>query len=109
MPNYKEELHELLSTVLKENASDLHISVGRYPTIRVDGGLVPLLKKEIITPEVSEGLVKALTTQEQQMVFHADREADFSYDFDGKARFRVNIFHQKSFMGAAMRLIPAKI
>lgn len=109
MPNYKEELHELLSVVLKENASDLHISVGRYPTIRVDGGLVPLLKKEIITPELSEGLVKALTTQEQQAVFHADREADFSYDFDSKARFRVNIFHQKGFMGAALRLIPAKI
>ncbi len=109
MPNYKEELHELFSTVLKENASDLHISVGRYPTIRVDGGLVPLLKKEMITPEIAEGLVKALTTPEQQAVFHADRETDFSYDFDGKARFRVNVFHQKGFMGAALRLIPAKI
>lgn len=94
---------------MKENGSDLHISVGRHPALRVDGGLVPLLKKEIITPEVAEGLVKAMTTPEQQTIFHAERELDFSYDYDGKARFRVNIFHQKGFPGAALRLIPTKI
>lgn len=109
MPNYKEELHDLLSIVMKENASDLHISVGRYPTIRVDGGLVPLLKKEVITPESAGELVKAMATPEQETVFQSDREADFSYDFDGKARFRVNIFHQRGYSGAALRLIPAKI
>lgn len=107
--NYKELLYDLLATVMKENASDLHLSVGRYPTIRVDGGLVPLLKKEILTPEITEGLVKAMTSPEQQTIFNADRELDFSYDLDGKARFRVNIFHQKGFAGAALRLIPAKI
>lgn len=107
--NYKELLYDLLATVMKENASDLHLSVGRYPTIRVDGGLVPLLKKEMITPEIADGLVKAMTSPEQQTIFNADRELDFSYDLDGKARFRVNVFHQKGFAGAALRLIPAKI
>lgn len=107
--NYKELLYDLLDTVMKENASDLHLSVGRYPTIRVDGGLVPLLKKEMLTPEIADGLVKAMTSPEQQTIFNADRELDFSYDLDGKARFRINIFHQKGFAGAALRLIPAKI
>ncbi|MBI3627434.1 MAG: type IV pilus twitching motility protein PilT [Candidatus Sungbacteria bacterium] len=109
MANYKELLGELLTMVVKENASDLHISVGRHPTIRIDGGLVPLLKKDIITPEIAEGLTKALTTPEQQTIIQAEREVDFSYDFDGKARFRVNVFHQKGFPGAALRLIPAKV
>lgn len=109
MANYQEELRELLVAVVKENASDLHLTVGRHPTIRIDGGLVPLLKKEVLTPEMTEGLVKALTTPEQYAVFNAEREEDFSYDFDGKARFRVNIFHQRGFAGAALRLIPSKI
>lgn len=109
MPNYKEELHDLLATVVKENASDLHISVGQHPVIRVDGGLVPLLKKEVVTGDIAENLVKALTTAEQYGAFQSNREADFSYDYEGKARFRVNIFHQKGFAGAALRLIPSKI
>lgn len=109
MPNYTEELRELLTAVMKENASDLHLSVGRHPTIRIDGGLIPLLKKELVTPEYAEGIVKALATAERLAVFNADREIDFSYDFDGKARFRVNLFHQRGFPGAALRLIPSKI
>lgn len=109
MQNFKDYLNELLTTVIKQNASDLHISVGRYPTIRVDGGLVPLLKHEVVTPERAEGIVKALTSPQELALFETDREVDFSYDFDGKARFRVNIFHQKSFASAALRLIPTKI
>jgi twitching motility protein PilT len=107
--NYTEELRELLGTVMKENASDLHLSVGRHPTIRIDGGLVPLLKKEVITPDYADGMVKALATPEHLTIFNADREIDFSYDFDGKARFRVNLFHQRGFPGAALRLIPSRI
>ncbi len=107
--NYKDEFHDLLSIVIKENASDLHIAVGRHPMIRVDGGLVPLLKKEVITPEIAEGLVKAMLTPEQLTVFQAEQEIDFSYDFDGKARFRANVYLQRAFHGAALRLIPGKI
>jgi len=109
MQNYKEEFQELLSLVIKENASDLHIAVGKHPMIRIAGGLVPLLKKEVVTPEAAEGLVKAMTTAEQYMVFKADQELDFSYDFEGKARFRANVYHQRGFNGAALRLIPSKI
>ena len=52
--DYKQKLDELLLTTAKQNASDLHISVGRRPTLRLDGVLVPLQKEEIITPEMAE-------------------------------------------------------
>jgi len=107
--NYKDEFHDLLAIVIKENASDLHIAVGRHPMIRVDGGLVPLLTREVVTPEISEGLVKAILTPEQLTVFQAEQEIDFSYDFNGKARFRANVYLQRAFHGAALRLIPSKI
>ncbi|MBI2096932.1 MAG: Flp pilus assembly complex ATPase component TadA, partial [Candidatus Sungbacteria bacterium] len=107
--NYKDEFHDLLAIVVKENASDLHIAVGRHPMIRVDGGLVPLLKKEVVTPEIAEGLAKSMVTPEQLTVFQAERELDFSYDFDGKARFRANIYLQRGFYGVALRLIPSRI
>lgn len=109
MPAYTLQLDDLLSQVVKQNASDLHISVGRHPTLRVDGSLVPLLKEEIVTPEGSKDFVFSLLTEEQKARFLAEKDLDLSYDFRGRARFRVNVFHQRGFMGAALRLIPAKV
>ena len=109
MKDFQYELEELLTAVLKENASDLHISVGRYPTLRISGQLIPLAQKEILDPEHADGLVSALLTKQQKELFLNDKELDFAYSFRDKARFRVNIFHQKGFSGAALRLIPAKI
>ncbi len=102
-------IEQLLSMVVKEGASDLHITAGRHPTLRVDGKLVPLLKEDIITPENAERLTLALLSEEQKDKFLQERELDFSYDFRGRARFRVNVFHQRGFMAAALRLIPAKV
>ncbi|MEK7082305.1 MAG: PilT/PilU family type 4a pilus ATPase [Patescibacteria group bacterium] len=109
MADQKQALENLLSLVVKENASDLHIAVGRHPTIRVDGVLTPLLKEEVLTPERAQDLVVSLLTHEQEQVFLRDKETDFSYNFRDRARFRVNIFRQRGYAGAALRLIPAKI
>lgn len=109
MPNPSSKIEDLLSQVVKQNASDLHISVGRHPTLRVDGSLVPLLKEEIITPDAAKDFVFSLLTEEQKNKFLSEKDLDLSYDFRGRARFRVNIFYQRGFMGAALRLIPAKI
>ena len=108
MTNFK-QFDELLATVLKENASDLHIAVGRHPTLRIDGVLVPLLKHEVITADTSRDFIFSLLSVEQQERFLREKEMDFSYNFKDKVRFRVNIFHQRGFMGAALRVIPAKI
>ena len=107
--NSKQELDDLMMNTARENASDLHLSVGRYPTLRISGRLVPLTNKEILTPKKVEELVDALLTDEQKAKFVKDKETDLSYEFGKEARFRVNVFYQRGFMSVAFRLIPSKI
>jgi twitching motility protein PilT len=109
MASYTEKLKDLLVTTAKQGASDLHISVGRRPTIRVDGVLVPLQKEEMVTPEVAEGLIFALLTPEQKERFQKERQLDFAYALEDKARFRVNAYYQRGYVAAALRLVPARI
>ena len=98
-----------MGIVVKENASDLHIAVGRHPTIRIDGILVPLLKEDVITPEAAGDFIFSMITEEQKERFLKEKELDLSYNFRDRARFRVNVYFQRGFMGAALRLIPAKV
>ncbi|MFH1188796.1 MAG: PilT/PilU family type 4a pilus ATPase [bacterium] len=107
--DYKEKLYELLQTTARQQASDLHIAVGHKPTLRVDGILVPLQKEDMITPDVAQGLVLSMLTPEQKEKFLKFGDLDFSYAYEDKARFRVNVFFQRSYMAAALRLIPAEI
>ncbi|MFA6407633.1 MAG: PilT/PilU family type 4a pilus ATPase [Candidatus Paceibacterota bacterium] len=109
MIDYKAKLDELLLTTVRQNASDLHIGVGRRPTIRIDSALIPLAKETILTKEDAEGLVLALLTPEQKDRFSKLRQLDFSYNYEDKARFRVNVFIQRGFMAAALRLILSQI
>ncbi len=107
--DYKQKLNDLLLITARQNASDLHISVGCYPTLRIDGILIPLQKEQILTPQNSEGLIIELMTPEQRETFKKEKEIDFAYSFEDKARFRVNVFKQKGYAAAALRLIPAEI
>jgi len=107
--DYKEKLRSLLIDTAKQSASDLHIAVGRRPTLRIDGNLVPIQKEPIVTPEIAEGLVMSLLAPAQQERFEKDRQLDFAYSLEEKARFRVNVYYQKGYVAAALRLIPARI
>jgi len=107
--NHAEKMKEYLLTAAMQSASDLHLGVGKRPTLRIDGNLVPLSKEPILTPQDTEGLISALLTPEQKEKFLARRELDFGYSFEDKARFRVNVYYQRGFMAAALRLIPSKI
>lgn len=109
MTDYKAKLNDLLLVTAKQNASDLHIAVGRRPTIRVDSVLIPLAKEPILTKEDAEGLVLNLLSEEQKKVFFEKKQLDFSYNYEDKARFRVNVYLQRGFMAAALRLIPSRI
>ncbi|HDY73471.1 MAG TPA: PilT/PilU family type 4a pilus ATPase [Candidatus Jorgensenbacteria bacterium] len=109
MMDYKQKLNLLLLTTAKQNASDLHIGVGRRPSVRIDSVLVPIANEEILTKEDAEGLVMAILTEEQQQEFLEKRQLDLSYHFEDKARFRINVYFQRDFMAAALRLIPAHI
>lgn len=103
------QLQELLAEVIRQNGSDLHITVGKPPTIRVDDKLIPIANQEVITPESAETLVLSLLTNEQRDVLLQDKEFDFSYAYNNQGRFRVNAYFQKSYLAAALRLIPAKV
>ncbi len=103
------KLAELLILTAKQNASDLHIAVGRRPTLRIDGVLVPLENEPLVTPEVAEVLVLGLLTPEQKEKLVKERQVDFAYSFEDKARFRVNAYYQRGYLAAALRLIPSRI
>lgn len=105
----QQELNELLTTVAQQSASDLHLSVGRHPTLRLDGQLVPLTYKPILTPDHTQHLVFSLLTSGQKEELAKEKEIDLSYSLENKARFRVNVFYQRGFLSAAFRLIPLSI
>ncbi|MFH0890921.1 MAG: PilT/PilU family type 4a pilus ATPase [Candidatus Liptonbacteria bacterium] len=109
MEDHQTKLKNLLIATAKQNASDLHLAVGRRPTLRVDGVLVPLQQEQILTPEMAEALIMSMLTPDQQEKFKKDRQVDFAFSFEDKARFRVNAFRQRGYCAAALRLIPSQI
>lgn len=107
--NYQLQLEQFLEMAGKQNASDLHLSVGRHPTLRIDGNLISLTKHPILTGEQTKGLADALLTEEQKERLLKYKEVDFSYNYKDMARFRVNVFYQRGYLSAALRLFPSKI
>ncbi len=107
--NASQIFEDVLSTVIKQNSSDLHISVGRHPTMRIDSALMPILQHDIITPDMAAAFVFTILNEEQRERFMREKEIDLSYNFRDRVRFRVNAFFQRGFIGAALRLIPTKI
>ena len=102
-------MQELLELTVKEQASDLHLSLGHPPVLRIAGRLVPLVKKKIMTDDLLRELTTSLMTEEQRVRLEQEKEVDFSYNMQDKARFRVNVFYQMSSLSAALRLIPKRI
>jgi twitching motility protein PilT len=102
------DIFKLLDKTVSARASDLHLVVGMQPMLRVEGELVPVEAKPL-TDEESQSLVFSLLTPEQKDLFLVNRELDFSYNYEGKGRFRINAYHQKGFVSAALRLIPSQI
>ncbi len=104
--DYKRELDDLIDIVTTEKGSDIHLSVGSHPIIRVDGSLIPLVKKPLLTNEDVFGFGKALLTEEQSTKFLETLEVDFSYAARDGVRFRGNGFFQRGSMSIALRHIP---
>jgi len=102
------EMKQLLDVAIEKNASDLHITVGVAPTLRIDGKLLPLTDFGVVTAESSEKLLMSIMTEEQVERLHQRRELDFSFGYQ-KMRFRTNAFYQKGAVSAALRLIPVSI
>ena len=108
--DYAKELFDLLDITVKEGASDLHLSTGYNPTIRVSGTLIPLVKKDVLTAEDTQGLMEVLVSPENRDIFLRNKEIDFSYSFkDGEARFRGNCSFSRGAIDIVLRFIPKKI
>lgn len=108
MDQIRSTMNQLLTLMVKQNASDLHISVSSPPELRIDGELVPL-KSEPLTPAQTEALCVSLLTPAQRDKFLRDRELDFSFGIEGLARFRGNIYRQRGHVSGAFRYIPNDI
>jgi twitching motility protein PilT len=102
-------LTDLLLEVLDSGASDLHLTAGARPTIRLNGSLTPLEERPMMTPPTIQRMMYAVLTQKQREKFEETLELDFAYAVPGKARFRVNLYRQRDALGAAFRLIPYEI
>lgn len=99
----------LLEEVVKKKGSDLHLQVGLPPMLRIDGSLVPVAGAEALTDESVETLIFAILDEDQKQILLKDKEFDFSFAFGDLGRFRVNAFHERGNLAAAMRLIPNEI
>jgi twitching motility protein PilT len=99
----------MLEQVIKKDGSDLHIQVGLPPMLRVDGALKAIEDAPVLGEDDLEKLVMSLLDEDQKQVLVKDKEIDFSFSFGEYGRFRVNAFHEKGNVAAALRLIPNKI
>ncbi|MBP6962134.1 type IV pilus twitching motility protein PilT [Candidatus Saccharibacteria bacterium] len=99
----------LLEEVVKKKASDLHLQVSLPPMLRVDGALTPISGSDVLTEEAVESLIFAILDDDQKQILLKDKEFDFSFAFGDLGRFRVNAFHERGNLAAALRLIPNEI
>ena len=100
---------ELLEHVLETGASDLHLTAGAPPVIRLHGILRPLEEHARMMPDQLRRMIYGILTQKQRERLEAELELDLSYALPGKARFRVNVYFQRDAIGAAFRMIPYEI
>jgi len=105
----EQKLKSYLLTVAQQGASDLHLVVGRHPTIRIDGKLMPLLEEDILIPSRTKEFSAILLRESYEKELLEEGQVNFSYDFEGKARFRTSVYFQQGHISVAMRLVQTKI
>ena len=103
------QIDDLLRIAMERKASDLHLKVGNYPHIRVDGELVPLTDQTRVTAEDMLNMAFSMMSNRQKQKFKENAELDMAYGVAGLGRFRVNVFQQRGNVGLVLRVIPTKI
>jgi twitching motility protein PilT len=104
----KVNLHQLLRAMIEKGASDMHITTGSPPLLRIDGAIVPL-KLSPLSPIETKQLCYSVLTEEQKIQFEKNKELDLSFGVKSLSRFRANIFMQRGAVSGAFRSIPFKI
>ena len=109
MPNQELRIEILLEEVVRRKASDLHLQVNLPPMLRIDGSLLPVAGFNPLDESAVETLLFAILDQDQRQILVKDKEFDFSFAFGTLGRFRVNAYHERGNLAAALRLIPNEI
>jgi len=104
-----QKIKELLLLTTQRNASDLHLIAGKFPTLRIDGELIPLMDQPILSSDDIERMAFSLLNELQKKTLQKYLDVDFSFSVEDKARFRANIYYQKGTLAAAFRYIPSTI
>jgi twitching motility protein PilT len=100
---------DLLQILVERGGSDLHLTSGTYPQIRINGRLLSLTEFEALSPQDTQRLAYSVLNEGQKQKFEEDNELDLSFGIQGLARFRCNVYRQRGAVGAAIRVIPYKI
>ncbi|MBU1007343.1 MAG: type IV pilus twitching motility protein PilT [Candidatus Omnitrophica bacterium] len=103
------QLKDLLNLMVEKKASDLHITVGLSPQLRIDGKLAPLPDLKALTPQDTKELAYSILNDEQRGIFEQKKELDMSFGIKDMGRFRINLYKQRGSIGMAVRLIPFDI
>ncbi len=103
------DITDLLRLMVKRGASDLHLTSGSCPLIRINGALTRLIEYDPLTPQETQRLAYSMLSEVQKQQFEEEHELDFSFGIQGLARFRCNIYFQRGAVGAAVRMLPYKI
>jgi len=106
---FLEKVKKYLAYVVQQEGSDLHLSAGDCPIMRVDGKLIRFDEKHIITKEEMESLADSILSEERKEKFLKNRQVDFSLEIDSGDRFRANIFFQKGSLSLSLRFVPKNI
>ncbi|MHC4661004.1 MAG: ATPase, T2SS/T4P/T4SS family, partial [Planctomycetota bacterium] len=101
-------LEELLQQLVERGGSDLHITAGSPPRIRIDGRLIPT-EHEMLDADMSQKLVYSILDNDQIATFEKTLELDMSFGISGLGRFRTNVFQQRGAIGSVLRIIPWEI
>jgi twitching motility protein PilT len=109
MEHIEQRVKNLLRLVAQQNASDLHLVVGRYPTLRLDGKLFPITQESILLAKDTQAISDVLLSADNKKKLIDDGQVDFSYNLEDKARFRTNIFFQQGNISIAMRMVSGRL
>lgn len=107
--DFKKKAGELVEMLVAQGASDMHLSVGMPPIIRVSGALTSVLSEPVLSNDEVMGLLSEMLTPEHKKRFLETQEVDFSYSYQDRVRFRGNAFIERGHVGVALRLIPKVI
>ena len=106
--DYKKEIQDLITLLVNEGASDLHMTQGRTPVIRVAGALIPLFKRPVMTAGDMKGFLDQFLSPANMKMLETARNVDFSYELSD-TRFRGNVYYRQGMVSIALRVIPKAI